>query len=72
MYQVKAVTAKATTSYYSGSRKEIRGYHVVLNGAGLVRRFMQGSAQKWTPALDQELRGKAEEWARVLNERAAA
>jgi hypothetical protein len=70
-FQAQAATETSITSYGSGARKIIRGYHVV-SGAGLVRRFMQGGAQKWTPELDAALKANAEDWATVLNERVVA
>lgn len=65
-YRAQAANETAVVSYGSGKRKVIRGYHVVSD-AGLIRRFMQGSAQKWTNELEADLKAKAEDWANKLN-----
>lgn len=49
----------------TGKRRLVRGFFVTCNGRR-VRAFAQGSAQKWTPELEAQLRGKAEAWAAQL------
>lgn len=71
-YFVTAATEKATTSYYSGKAKIVRGFYVATATCPFWRKFMQGTAQKWTPELESKLRAQAEEWAETLNRRAAA
>lgn len=48
-----------------GRRQRIRGFYVCRDGRP-VRAFSQGSAQKWTAALETSLRKQAEEWAEKM------
>lgn len=66
-YTVEAKTEKATVSYFSGRQKLIRGFYVCSTPGRMTRRFMQGTAQKWTPELEANLRKQADDWAQVLN-----
>lgn len=51
----------------TGRRPKIRGFLVCRNGRA-VRAFAQGSAQKWTAALEAKLLADAEAWAAHLKE----
>ncbi len=48
-----------------GRRSLIRGFYVCRDGRR-VQSFAQGSAQKWTPALEASLRKRAEDWAEKM------
>lgn len=69
---VKPAAEKVTVSYYSGKSKVVRGFYVATATCPFWRKFMQGSAQKWTPELEASLQAQAEAWAATLNQRAAA
>lgn len=73
MWTVQAVENKATVSYYSGRTMKVRGFQIYnANARRWGKGFIQGTAQKWTPALEAKLKADAEAFAKYLNESKAA
>ena len=62
-YTIEGPCSARGVSMTGRTREIVRGFFVVDPNGRRCRAFRQGTAEKWTPALEARLRTQAQEWA---------